>query len=168
MKGKLFAVAMMAVVGFAAGVAKADPGIFGEPVAFDGSMDMRRSTTEQFDPIRGQSVGDRPRPDFDATPIGIGSFQLFPAMNFAGYYDSNIFALDHSESSDFVWKLNPAFALLSNWGKNAIAISGFGDFDVYSANSEQNYNSGALQAEGRWDIAQQTWLAGSAAYQRVT
>jgi len=167
-KGKLIAVAMMAGVGFAAGIAKADPGIFGEPIAFDGSMDMRRSTTEQFDPIRGQSVGDRPRPDFDATPINIGSFQLFPAMNFTGYYDSNIFALDHSESSDFVWKANPAFSLLSNWGKNAIAISGFGDFDVYSANSEQNYNSGALQAEGRWDIAQQTWLAGSAAYQRVT
>jgi hypothetical protein len=151
----------------AASAAKADPGLFGQPVQLDGSMDMRQSTTEQFDPIRGQSVADRPRPDFDATPISVGSFEFFPAMNFGSYYDSNIFAQAAGETSDYVWKLNPAFSLLSNWGRDAFAVTGFGDFDYYSVHSAQDYNSGALQAEGRWDIAHQTWLAGAADYQRV-
>ena len=130
---------------------------------------MRQSTTEQFNPIRGQSVADRPRPDYDATPISVGAFEFFPAMNFTGYYDSNIFAQRaRAKQSDFVWKANPAFSLLSNWGRDAVALTGFGDFDVYSSHNDQNYNSGALQAEGRWDIAHQTWIAGAASYQRVT
>jgi len=148
--------------------AKADPGLYGEPVMLDGSLDMRQSTTEQFDPIRGQSVADRPRPDYDATPLSVGAFEFFPAMNFTSYADTNIFAQNGGEASDLVWKANPAFSLLSNWGRNAIAFTGFGDLDFYTANSSQNYYSGAMQAEGRWDIAHQTWLAGTANYQRVT
>jgi hypothetical protein len=167
MKTRIIASLLTASLTLAAGMAKADPGLFGQPVQLDGSMDMRRSTTEQFDPIRGQSVADRPRPDFDATPISVGSFEFFPVMNFGSYYDSNIFAQASAENSDYVWKLNPAFSLLSNWGRNAVAITGFGDFDYYTVNNEQNYNSGALQAEGRWDLAHQTWLAGAADYQRV-
>ncbi len=167
MKKKIMATVIMANMVMAASAAKADPGIFGQPVMLDGSMDMRQSTTEQFNPIRGQSVADRPRPDFDATPLSVGSFEFFPAMNFGSYYDSNIFAQAANENSDYVWKLNPAFSLLSNWGRNAIAVTGFGDFDYYTSNTDQNYNSGAIQAEGRWDIAHQTWLAGAAGYQRV-
>jgi len=168
MKNRIVAGTIMFGVLLSGTAAKADPGIFGQPVQLDGSMDMRRSTTEQFDPIRGQSVSERPRPDFDATPLSVGAFEFFPAMNFTGYYDSNIFAQTSGETSDFVWKANPAFSLLSNWGRDAVALTGFGDFDYYSVHNAQNYNSGALQAEGRWDIAHQTWLSGAASYQRVT
>jgi hypothetical protein len=167
MKNRLMPITLAAALALAAPVAKADPGLFGQPVQLDGSMEMRRSTTEQFDPVRGQSVADRPRPDYDATPIGVGSFEFFPVMNFTNYYDSNIFAQPSGETSDDVWKLNPAFTMLSNWGRNAVAFTGYGDFDYYTVNNEQNYNSGALQAEGRWDIAHQTWLDGAMDYQRV-
>src|SRR6202044_420768 len=74
-------------------MADADTELFGENVQqLDQSLDMRRTTTEQFDPIRGQSVLNRPRPDFDPVPISIGSFQLFPTLNVGTYYDNNIFA----------------------------------------------------------------------------
>jgi len=167
MKNRIITGVLMTSLLLAAGLAKADPGIFGQPVLLDGSMQMRQSTTEQFDPVRGQSVADRPRPDFDATPISVSSFEFFPALNISPYYDSNIFAQASGETSDYVWKVNPAFTLLSNWGRNAVALTGFGDFDYYSVHSAQDYNSGAIQAEGRWDIAHQTWLAGALDYQRV-
>jgi len=168
MKTRIVTGLVIAGVALAANTAKADPGVYGQPINLDGSLDIRRSTTEQFDPIRGQSVADRPRPDFDATPISVGSFEFFPAMNFTGYYDSNTFAQNGHENSDYIWKFNPAFSLLSNWGQNAVGLTGFGDFDVYSSDADQNYTSGALQAEGRYDIAHQTWIAGSVNYQRVT
>src|SRR5271168_3127264 len=107
MKLRIIASLLTASLTLAAGAAKADPGLFGQPVQLDGSMDMRRSTTEQFDPVRGQSVADRPRPDFDATPLSVGAFEFFPAMNVTGYYDSNIYAQAANENSDFVWKANP-------------------------------------------------------------
>ncbi len=167
MNSKVIAGTVLIGITLASTAAKADTGLFGQPVQLDGSLDMRRSTTEQFNPVRGQSVSDRPRPDFDATPIMLGAYQLFPAMNFTSYYDSNIFAQTANETSDYVWKANPAVSLLSNWGRNAISVTGFGDFDVYTDHDEQSYKSGGVQAEGRWDIAHQTWLAGAGSYQRV-
>jgi hypothetical protein len=168
MRKRIIAVVVAAGALSLASGAHADPGLYGEPVQLDGSMDMRQSTVEQFDPIRGQSVADRPRPDFDATPISVGAFEFFPAMNFTSYADTNIFAQNGGETSDLVWKANPAFSLLSNWGKDAIALTGFGDLDWYTVDSKQDYYSGAIQAEGRWDLAHQTWLAAVANYQRVT
>lgn len=134
----------------------------------DGSLALRRPTTEQFDPIRGQSVLDRPRPDFDPIPISIGSFQLFPAINVGTYYDTNIFATQNNLHDDQVWKVNPTISALSDWGRNAVGITALGDFDYYDHANEQDYQGGAVQAEGRYDIAEQTWLAGTAGYQRVT
>src|ERR1700761_8898545 len=148
--------------------ARADVSLFNvNQQNLDSSLEMRQSTTEQFDPIRGQSVAERPRPDFDPVPIPVGSFQLFPAMNFGSYYDSNIFATPTNTQGDLVWKVNPTATLASNWGRNAIAITGLGDFNYYTNNSEQDYHAGAIQAEGRYDIANQTWLSGVAGYQRV-
>lgn len=134
----------------------------------DSSLAMRRPTTEQFDPIRGQSVLARPRPDFDPVPIPIGSFQFFPAINVGTYYNSNIQALSNNGPDDQVWKINPTASLLSNWGRNALGVTALADIDYYDHHDEEDYQGGAIQAEGRYDIAEQTWLAGTAGYQRVT
>lgn len=151
-----------------AGPAQANQGLFGGRTAQDGSLNMRQSTIEQFDPIRGQSVAQRPRPDFDPTPISIGSFQLFPSLNIAGYYDSNIYANRTASKSDFVWKATPMVSVASNWGRHALAFTAMGDLTAYSENSRENYAGGAMQAEDRFDFTQQTWLAASLSYQRVT
>lgn len=137
-------------------------------VNLDSSLELRRPTTEQFDPIRGQSVLSRPRPDFDPVPIPVGSFQLFPAINVGTYYNSNIFAIPNGGADDQVWKINPTVSFLSNWGRNAVGITALADIDYYDYHNEQDYQGGAVQVEGRYDIAEQTWLAGTAGYQRVT
>jgi hypothetical protein len=172
MKKSALAAILVAITGlFVAQAAKADADIelFDENQQnLDGSIEMRRPTTEQFDPIRGQSVLDRPRPDYDPIPISFESFDIFPAINVGTYYDSNIFAQQANGPDDQVWKINPTVSALSDWGRNAVGITAFGDMDYYDHHNEQDYQGGAVQAEGRYDLGEQTWLAGTAGYQRDT
>ncbi|MER2519248.1 MAG: outer membrane beta-barrel protein [Bdellovibrionales bacterium] len=161
--------AIVAVTGLlVAGAAHADVDLFNvNQQQLDASINMRRSTTEQADPIRGQAISERARPDYDPVPVPVGSFQLFPALNLGSYYDSNIFAVRNGEIDDVIWKINPTMTLSSNWGRHALVFTGFGDFNYYSNNNEQVYHAGAIQAEGRYDIAEQTWLSGLTSYQRA-
>lgn len=161
--------AVVAVAGLViSGAAHADGEVFNvNRQELDASVSMRRSTTEQENPIRGQSVSERARPDFDPVPVPAGSFQLFPALNLGSYYDSNIFAVSNNKIDDVIWKINPTMTLASNWGRHAIVFTGFGDFNYYSNNNEQAYHAGAVQAEGRYDIEQQTWISGMTSYQRA-
>ncbi len=161
------AVLAMATV-FAADAAQANQGLFGGRLDQDGVISVRRSTTEQFEPIRGQSVSARPRPDFDPTPIDVASFQLFPAISVAGYYDSNIYSTKAAKNDDVVTKINPSLTAASNWGRHAIAFTGLADINTNVINNEENNVGGVAQLEGRYDIENQTWIAGSTSYQRVT
>ncbi len=167
MKKVGIAILAMATV-FATGSAEANQGMFGGRAEQDGSLNVRRSTTEQFEPIRGQSVSARPRPDFDPTPIDVGSFQMFPAISVAGFYDSNIYSAPAAKNDDIVTKINPSLTAASNWGRHALAFTGLADINTNVINDEENNIGGVTQLEGRYDIESQTWLAGSVGYQRAT
>ncbi len=166
---KKVGIAVLAVASlFVADAAHANQGLFGGRTDQDGTINVRRSTTEQFEPIRGQSVAARPRPDFDPTPIDVSSFQLFPAINVAGYYDSNIYSSRPAKNDDVVTKINPSLTAASNWGRHAVAFTGLADINTNVINNEENNVGGAAQLEGRYDIETQTWVAGSTSYQRAT
>jgi hypothetical protein len=168
MKKIVFA-ATLAVAGMvAASSAEANQGYFGGRPLLDSSLDMRRSTVEQFDPVRGQSVAQRPRPDFDPVPVPVSSFYLYPAMTLASYYDTNIYATQTDLHDDVVWKIDPSLAVVSNWGRHAVALTAVGDINRYTHRDEENFEGGVIQAEGRYDITEQTWLGSTLGYQRVT
>lgn len=169
MKRVFLAVVLVAAGLVASTNARADAALFGaNQQVLDASLNMRRSTTEQVNPVRGQSILARPRTDYDPVPIPVGSFQLYPAINVGTYYDSNIFALQSGGPDDVVMKINPTVSFLSNWGRHAFAITALGDINFYAYDRNQDYQGGAIQAEGRYDISEQTWLAGTGGYQRVT
>lgn len=175
MKKVAVAVAVLAVGTLAPGFAKANTDVFGTQQLIDGSYSLRQSTTEQFDPVRGQSVLNRPRPDFDPTPISVASFNIFPSIDFGTEYNNNIFAQNGSNkngsgglTADSIESVNPAVSVLSDWGRHAIALTATGDINYYAWNNHQNYNGATVQAEGRYDISEKTWLAGTGGYQRVT
>lgn len=149
-----------------AGTLEASQGYFGGRGTQDGSINMRQSTTQQFNPIRGQSVASRPRPDFDPTPMDLGSFQLFSSAAASLHYDSNVYAQDKRVKSDAVWKLAPAIAVNSNWGRHAMAFTAQGDLGKYTEHDAEDVAAGSFQLEGRYDILAKTWAAGFAGYQR--
>jgi hypothetical protein len=168
MKKIVFAAALAVACVVFASHAEANQGYFGGRPQLDSSLDMRRSTVEQYDPIRGQSVAQRPRPDFDPVPIPLSSFYVYPAMSVAGYYDTNIYATQTNIHDDIVWKIDPTLAVVSNWGRHALALTAVGDINRYTHRDEENFQGGAVQAEGRYDITEQTWLGSTLGYQRVT
>lgn len=161
-------VALLAVTATAAQAGYEPQGYFGGRGTPDGAINLRRATTESYTVTRGQSVAERQRPDFAPTPIDVGSLQLFPALYAGGYYDSNIFANDTNEVSDFVWKVNPVASLISNWGRHAVAVTGLVDYNHYTDNADEDSTNGAFSAEGRYDIAAKTYVAANAGYQRAT
>ena len=166
---KKIALAVVAITGmFIAMSAQANQGFFGGRGDQNGGLNVRRSTTEQFEPIRGQSVAARARPDFDPTPIDVGSFQMFPAVSVAEYYDSNIYSRPDAKNDDVVTKVNPSLTAASNWGRHAIAFTGLADINIHAINSAERNVGGVAQLEGRYDISPKMWVGGTTYYQRAT
>lgn len=118
-------------------------------------------------PERAESVLEHPRPDYDAAPIEVGSFELFPTLELGSTYDDNIYATPSDERDDAIGTIRPIVNLFSNWGRHALSVTAFGDINYYSQHADENYNNGVIDVNGRYDIASQTWLSGRAGYQRL-
>jgi len=141
MKKVLAATVVLATGVLTTQIAHADVSLFNvNEQNLDSSLAVRQSTTEQFDPVRGQSVADRPRPDFDPVPISMGGFQLFPAINLAPITTATFLRPRTTPTGDQVWKMNPTVTLASNWGRHAVAFTGLGDFKLLHHNNEQDYS----------------------------
>jgi hypothetical protein len=168
MKKIAVTMAVLAAGTMASSMAHADTDVFGTQQQIDGSYILRHASTEQFDPVRGQSVLARPRPDFDPTPIPFESFNLYPSIDFSEAYNNNIFAQPRHTNTDAITAVDPAVSMLSDWGRHALNITANGDINYYAVDNRQNFNSATVQADGRYDIAERTWFAGTAGYQRVT
>lgn len=165
---KVVLAAALAVGSFVPALAFAATDVFGTSQELDGSYSLRRTTTEQFDPIRGQSVLTRPRPDFDPVPITFSSFNIYPSLDAGIEYNDNIFAQQKFHTSDTPLSLYPGINAQSNWGRHALAITAGGNISYYPWNNQQNFNNATVQMEGRYDIAERTWADFTTGYQRVT
>jgi len=118
-------------------------------------------------PERAESVLEHPRPDYDAAPIQMGSFELFPTLELGETYDSNIYATQKNERDDAIGTVRPIVNLFSNWGRHALSVTTFGDINYYSQHSQENYNNAVLDVNGRYDVMDNTWVSGRAGYQRL-
>lgn len=145
-------------------------GLFGGRDSPDGAVNMRRSTTEPYNPARGQSVAQRPRPDFIPRPIDAGGFQIFPAATVGVSYDDNIYAEDKTgnEESDGALILSPSIAMLSNWGRHAVGFTATGNTSFHNTNDDENVSNGAVQVEGRLDLGEASWVGAHANYQAAS
>ncbi len=143
-------------------------GFFDGRVQPDGSIDLRNPVASAGGAVAGQSIAQRPRPEFDPTPIDVGSFQFFPSISVGPVYDSNIYSQRDGHKSDYVWVLNPAVSLLSNWGRHALSFGAQGDFGFYTFHPRENYYNGIMNVAGRFDLANRTYFDYGADYQRLS
>ncbi|MGE4350918.1 MAG: outer membrane beta-barrel protein [Bdellovibrionales bacterium] len=143
-------------------------GLFGGRPQPDSSINLGNPVELRNDrPERAESVLEHPRPDYDAAPIEIGSFELYPTLELGPTYDSNIYATSSNERDDVIGTIRPIVNLFSNWGRHALALTAFGDVNHYSQHAEENYNNAVFDANGRYDITNQTWLSARGGYQRL-
>lgn len=169
-RGFLLAVSAAAFALAGAGEAQAygQEGFFTGRVKPDGSIDLRVPSVSTNGATAGQSIAQRPRPEFDPTPIDVGSFQLFPSITVGPAFDSNIYSQRDGAKSDYVWILNPGVQLLSNWGRHALNFGAQGDFGFYTFHPRESFHNGILNLLGRFDLANRTYIDYGADYQRLS
>jgi hypothetical protein len=166
--GSSVLLAAVVVLGAAPAFAYGPEGLFGGRPQPDSSIVLGNPVELRNDrPDRAESVLEHPRPDFDAAPIEMGSFELFPTLEFGATYDDNIYASTNDERDDAIGTIRPIVNLFSNWGRHALSITTFGDVNHYSQHADENYNNAVVDVNGRYDVAAQTWLSGRAGYQRL-
>ena len=143
-------------------------GLFGGRGQPDGSLVMYNPTALTTDrPDVAESVLRQSRPDYEAAPIAIGSFELYPTLEIDENYDSNIYATHSDHRDDMIGTARPILDLFSNWDKHAMSITTFGDINYFSQHADENYQNGVLDVNGRYDLSHRTWIAANAGYQHL-
>jgi hypothetical protein len=102
--------------------------------------------------IRGMSVTERPRPDYDPLGILMGGFIAYPSIGVSGAYNDNIYATDGGEKSDYIVDIRPALSIVSNWNNHALNIFGAASIRRYQDHSGEDTEDYILGANGRIDI----------------
>jgi hypothetical protein len=102
--------------------------------------------------------------------IDLGSFRLFPTLEMAAGYDSNVFAQGPAiaPTSSATLVVSPKLDLRSEWLNHEIHFLAGGTLGYYSNAPTQNYQNFTLQMDGKVDIYTDFYATGSIAYKRAT
>lgn len=114
-----------------------------------------------------QSVLQRPRPDYSPVGARIGDFFLYPSAEAEEFWDSNVFASDGHEKSDFFTSLRPAASLLSDWGSSALNFLANAEVRRYATQVGDNQTNYDFVTNGRLDILHGEYLSGAMGFQNA-
>lgn len=116
---------------------------------------------EDIDPVRDNRRTRRLAELDPYDPIGIrvGSFVLFPEVEFATAYTSNVL-LSPNADSDVFGVMRPRMRLVSNWNTHAVEFNASGDLSEHAEYESENDRGYTIEARGRLDVTRRTNLQG--------
>lgn len=94
---------------------------------------------------------------YDPVGIRLGSFVLFPEVELAGTWSSNVFRAPDAKS-DISVAARPSARLVSNWGVHALELRASGAFSSFDRFDSENDHSYLVEARGRLDFLRSTNL----------
>ncbi|MGO4683033.1 outer membrane beta-barrel protein [Hyphomicrobium sp. 2TAF46] len=94
---------------------------------------------------------------YDPVGIKVGSFVLFPEVEFGASYYSNVFHASGSPS-DWAMDVKPGARLVSNWGTHALELRAIGVLSFYNDFPTEDDRDYTLEARGRLDITKRANL----------
>jgi hypothetical protein len=109
-------------------------------------------------------VRHRPRPEYDPMGVPVGSFLLFPSLDIGEAFNSNIYATETNETSDFITTYAPSLTLVSDWNNHAVALSAHANGGVYAENSDENFFDYGFSAGGRLDVRRSTSVSAATSW----
>ena len=121
----------------------------------------------QSDVGRGETVRNRGRPDFDPLGQYFGGFLFFPLLEVEESFNSNIFADEDGEKSDFITRVLPGVRVNSDWGRHALAFEATADVGLHVENPDENYEDFRLGTGGRLDIIDGSYLSVDLSFQNL-
>jgi hypothetical protein len=115
---------------------------------------------EAQQPQRGESVFERPRPDYDPLGVRAGGFIFFPQVEVGEAYNDNIFADDEDEEDDFITVVSPELVARSDWGRHGVSLRTGADAGFYLDHDDENYLDYFALADGRLDVVRGIFIVG--------
>lgn len=114
---------------------------------------------------RGDTVMGRKRPDYDPVGVRLGGFFLYPDLSVQESYNSNVFATNSNEKSDFITSIEPTLDLRSNWNNHALNVHADSRVVRYWDYDDENFTDYTLSADGRLDVLRDFRLLAGVGYQ---
>jgi hypothetical protein len=125
-----------------------------------------------FDPDKNTDVLSRPRPEFDARGVRLGSFMLFPSLSAGVAYHDNVFnradGAVPGPVEDFLFTLSPTLKLNSNWSRHALNLFAESKSYFYQDFSNEDRTDWKVGGDVRLDIFGGTSLTVDGLYEEVT
>ena len=144
----------------------ANPAAAGQPVQLAQGRTTYEIPTRPFaQPRRGETVMDRPRPQYDALGVRVGSFILLPQTTAQESYETNIFATPNHEVDDFITRLMPRLRLISDWNNHQLRFDAGAAVGIHAQNPNEDYQDYYVGTSGRIDIRRSTNLKLAARYE---
>lgn len=109
---------------------------------------------------RGIPVRYRPRPDYDPIGIRAGSFFIFPSVDVGEYFDSNAYASNTNEETDWLTVISPEVVALSNWSRHALNFRADLAQTWYARNDNLSTLDWSVGTDGRIDVNRSTNIVG--------
>ena len=117
---------------------------------------------------RSIPVRQRPRPEYEALGLPVGTFMGFPSLQLDAEYNDNVFAVSSGADSDFIVHIKPMIELESGWSRHALAAYARADIARYTDFDGENFEDFGLGASGRVDITRAANLVGGVDYASLT
>lgn len=112
----------------------------------------------------GESIMDRSRPELDALGLPLGALRLFPSLNLSAEHNSNIFANNTVEVSDWIVSVSPYARLASDWGRHAVEASVGATIARYQENRQEDFEDVSVTGNLDFDMSTASALRFSAQY----
>lgn len=106
--------------------------------------------------VRGVTVADRARDDFDPLGVRLDGFRIDAAAELGLGYDDNLFGSQNNTEGDFFATLGADAAVRSDWTTHALGLTGRVEQRRYLDNGNQDWTNYAIGAFGRYDITPDT------------
>lgn len=105
----------------------------------------------QYDRGRNESVLDRPRPEYEALGLRLGSFTLFPRLDSEVGFSDNVYAVKSPRTSDGYVAFAPRATLSNNDIRYSLDVSAGYAGRRYFSESQRDENTWFAGANGRFD-----------------
>jgi hypothetical protein len=134
----------------------------GAPGTPPGAPERREIPNDEIP--RGQTVMERPRPDYDPLGIRLGGFLLYPTFGVRQLYTSNVYSTERNTIDDFVTIAEPSVDLRSNWNNHSLTFHADAAIGRYWNETNENFEDFNIAAAGRLDITSLTQVFASLGY----
>lgn len=100
--------------------------------------------------------GPRRQAELDARGYRVGSFVIYPSIQAATVFDSNIYATRSQRRSDLLATVSPQVTVESDWARNALTATVQTDLTGYDRSPHENTADWNASIEGRIDATDTT------------